>query len=101
MRPKIAAPNALHSVSFLALKQLISRTRFRPILKFATHRTLAVCASPSCVACLVPRVYTYGRFRFFDDFAHRHVHSCCARQRGILASDYSSSEEQGGGRVFP
>src|SRR5262249_19250804 len=58
----IAAPNALHSVSFLTLKSCSTRCLLHTYPTFGTHRTPAFFRTPSRVARVSQRVYTYAAF---------------------------------------
>src|SRR5262245_44679167 len=59
---RIAAPNALHSVSFLTLKTLRTRCLLHTYPTFGTHPTPAFFRAPSRVARVSQRVYTYAAF---------------------------------------
>src|SRR5262245_23695991 len=58
----IAAPNALHSVSFLTLKTCSTRCLLHTYPTFGTHPTPAFFHARSRVARVSQRVYTYAAF---------------------------------------
>src|SRR6185295_19109838 len=73
----IAAPNALHSVSFLTLKTCTTRCLLHTYPTFGTHPTPAFFRARSRVARVSQRVYTYAAF-----YSVRAVESCVTQFRG-------------------